>query len=69
MALVVSDHEMETHLLRHCLQVLFATPPDCFLLARVIALNALCLPLIRVIVLGSDNLAKCYLVDATGRID
>ena len=69
MALLVSDPKVENHLLRHCLQMLFDPPPDYFLLERVIALRALCLPLIRVVVLGSDNLAKCYLVDATGRID
>ena len=57
-ALVVSDHEVENHLLRHCLQVLFDPPPDCLLLGRVIALRALCLPLVGVVVIGSDNLAK-----------
>ena len=58
MVLVVSDHEVENHLLRLFQQVLLDPPPDCFLLGRVIVLRALYLPLVGVVVIGSDNLAK-----------
>ena len=57
-ALVVSDHEVENHLLCHCLQVLFDPAHDCFLPRQGIALRAPCSPLVGVVVLGSDNLAK-----------
>ena len=55
---MVSDHDVENHLLCHCMQVLFDPARDCFLPRQGIALRALYLPLVGVVVLGSDNLAK-----------
>ena len=49
---------MENHLLCHCLQVLFDPARDCFLPGQGIAMRALYSPLVGVVVLSSDNLAK-----------
>ena len=55
---MVSDHDVENHLLHHCLQVLFDPARDCFVPGQGIALRVLYSPLVRVVVLSSDNLAK-----------